>query len=291
MLRLPHPLHLLLPISLLAAFALTGCTGPSFPYVSPTSSQVPVGPIQGNDWGGHAPLVDARIFLLQAGTGGYGAKATSLLSSTYSGTTYPTALDSITGSPTNGMYYVQTSATGNFSLNGDYTCTAGDPVYIYASSGNPTTTPVVNITGASESDDANSKLLVTFATTGNQLLYQGESVTFSAGIPSPYNTFSGTTQTVSSLNLTTTTFAVELGAWSSNSANGTFSATVTQASSASNPAIVNLALLGVCPSTGAQNFSSLNFVYLNEVSTVADGALHRGQFEPERRGPHWYVLH
>ena len=270
---LPHPFHLLLVPVLFATLALTGCVGPSFPNVQSTPGQVSVGPIQGLDWGGHAPLVGARIFLLQAGTGGYGAKATSLLSSTYSGTTYPTALDGVTGSPTNGFYYVTSSAQGYFNLNGDYTCTAGDPVYIYASGGNPNTTPVVNITGASESDDANSKLLVTFTTTGNQLLYQGESVTFSAGIPSPYNTFSSTTQTVSSLNLTTTTFAVELGAWSSNAANGTFSATVTQTTSASNPAIVNLALLGVCPApfniTGVPVGTSSNVLQGISASDIA----------------------
>ena len=82
---LPHPFHLLLVPVLFATLALTGCVGPSFPNVQSTPGQVSVGPIQGLDWGGHAPLVGARIFLLQAGTGGYGAKATSLLSSTYSG--------------------------------------------------------------------------------------------------------------------------------------------------------------------------------------------------------------
>jgi hypothetical protein len=248
MLRLPHPFHLLFASCLFAALALTGCGGPSFPDVQSTSGQVSVGPIQGVDWGGHAPLVGAHIFLLQAGTGGYGAKSTSLLSSAYSGTTYPTALDSVTGSPTNGFYYITSSPQGYFNLNGDYTCTAGDPVYLYASGGNPNTTPVVTVTGATGTDDAGGNLLITFNTTGNQLIYQGESVTFNAFAGGgAYSGFSGSTQTVSPLNLTTTTFAVELGASTSTVAYQAFSATVTQTTSPSNPAIVNLALLGVCP--------------------------------------------
>ena len=263
----------LAPLAVLsvAALLLTGCAaGTAFPDIQATPAQVSVGTIRGNDYGGHAPIVGAHVFLLQAGTTGYGAKSTSLLSSTYSGS-YPTALDSVTGSPTNGMYYVTTDAQSFFNISGDYTCTAGDPVYLYASGGNPNTTPVVNVTGASDTEDANSKLLVTFTTTGNQLLYQGESITFSALNPNTtaYNAFGGTTQVVSSMNLTTSTFAVELGAWSGNSAAASFTATVTQTIAPGNPAIVNLALLGNCPTTGAKNFSSLSFVYMNEVSTVA----------------------
>jgi len=263
MLRLPH---LLLPIPLLAALALTGCAGPSFPDVQPTPTQSSIGAIQGNDWGGHAPLVGAHIFVLQAGTGGYGAKATSLLSSSYTGS-YPTAQDGVTGSPTNGFYYVTSSSTGNFGLNGDYTCTAGDPVYLYASGGNPTTTPVVNITGASAAPDTAGNLLITYTTTGNQLLYQGESVTLSTPFnPSTtvYEGGAGTTFNVSPLNLTTTTFAHEEGASSTTYAAASFTGTATQATVVVNPAIVNIGLLGNCPApvpvtlTGAYETDDVN---------------------------------
>jgi len=263
MLRLPH---LLLPIPLLAALALTGCAGPSFPDVQPTPTQVSIGAIQGNDWGGHAPLVGAHIFVLQAGTGGYGAKATSLLTSSYTGS-YPTAQDGVTGSPTNGFYYVTSSSTGNFGLNGDYTCTAGDPVYLYASGGNPTTTPVVNITGASAAPDTAGNLLITYTTTGNQLLYQGESVTLSTPFnPSTtvYEGGAGTTFNVSPLNLTTTTFAHEEGASSTTYAAASFTGTATQATVVVNPAIVNIGLLGNCPApvpvtlTGAYETDDVN---------------------------------
>ena len=280
MLRLPH---LLLPISLLAALALTGCGGPSFPDVQPVSSQVAVGPIQGVDWGGHAPLVGAHIFLLQAGTGGYGAKATSLLSSSYSGS-YPTAMDSVTGSPTNGFYYVTSSSTGSFNLNGDYTCTAGDPVYLYASGGNASTTAAVNITGASAAPDTAGNLLITYTTTGNQLLYQGESVTLSTPFnPSTtvYEGGAGTTFNVSPLNLTTSTFAHEEGPSSTTYAAASFTGTATQATSVTNPAIVNLGLLGNCPSaytiTGANGTDDSNGKLLVTFTTTGNPQLTAGE--------------
>jgi len=267
-------------LTLLAVAALlAGCgAGAAFPDMAANPAQVSGGGFQGNDYGGHAPLVGAHVFVLQAGTGGYGTKATSLLSAgetttSFYGNTYTTALDSVAGSPTNGMYYIVTDSKGDFNVTGDYTCTSGLPVYLYASGGNPETNPpsfTVNVTGATGSVDANNKTLVTFTTTGTQLLYQGESITFATfsngGV---YNSFSGTTQVVSSTNLTTGTFAVELGSNIGAIANVAFTTTVTQAAAPSNPAVVNLALLGNCPASGAQNFSSLSFVYMNEVSTVA----------------------
>jgi hypothetical protein len=170
-------------LSLLAgAVFLSGCAAdmsfPDTPDLSATPAQIPLGTIKGNDYGGHAPIVGAHVFVLQAGTGGYGSKVTSLLTSSYANGAFPTALDNITGSPTNGMYYVTTDAYSNFALSGDYTCAAGFPVYLYASGGNPQTLPVVTVTGATGTVDANGKTLVTFSTSGTQLLYQGESITF-----------------------------------------------------------------------------------------------------------------
>jgi len=243
-------------LSLLAVSVfLSGCSVdssfPDSPDLSSTPAQIPLGTIKGNDYGGHAPIVGAHVFVLQAGTGGYGSKVTSLLNSSYANGSFPTAQDNITGSPTNGMYYVTTDAYSNFQLSGDYTCAAGFPVYLYASGGNPQTLQVVNITGATGTVDSNGKLLVTFSTTGTQLLYQGESITFSAFNPSTtaYQGFAGTTQVVSPINLATNQFAVELGASSNGVAQASFTGTVSQAVTTINPAIVNMAMLGVCPST------------------------------------------
>ena len=236
-------------VCLLAALGMTGCDG-SFAMPDSAASTAGVA-LRGNDWGGHAPIVAGHVYVLQAGTGGYGAKATSLLSASYAGSIYPTALNTNTASPTYNMYYVTTDASGNFNISGDYACTAGDPVYLYASGGNPVTSQPVQLTGASAAPDAAGNLLITYTTTGNQLLYQGESVTF--GTPfNPSNTVyegdAGTTVTVSPLNLTTTTFAFEGGQSSSSYAYASFTGTVTQANAPTNPAIANLAMLGICPS-------------------------------------------
>jgi hypothetical protein len=213
--------------------------------------------IQGNNFGGHAPIVGAKIFLLQVGTSGYGAAVTSLLGSTSANPSYPTAQDTTSGSPTNGMWYVTSDSTGQYNLTGDYTCTAGDPVYIYGSGGNPSTNPnngySVTVTGASAAPDVNGNLLVTFTTTGNQLLYQGEQVTFSSTFnpaTTAYQGFAGGTFTVSPLGLTTTTFAVELGQSSSSVGYQSFATTATQVQPiVNNPAIGNMAMLGICPGT------------------------------------------
>jgi hypothetical protein len=239
------------------AIALSGCgANSSFPTAEAvTAPDLHVMPaIQGSNYGGHAPIVGAKIFLLQVGTSGYGAKVTSLLGSTYANSKYPTAQDTTTGSPTNGMYYVTSDSTGQYDLTGDYTCTAGDPVYVYGAGGNPSTNPnnayTVTITGASSTDDSNGNLLVTFTTTGNQLLYQGESVVFGT-IPAPYNAFTGTTQVVSPLGLSTTSFSVELGPYGGNPGSGSgWNTTATQVQPVvNNPAIANMAVLGTCPGT------------------------------------------
>jgi len=251
--------------------------GTRFPdtQLASDTTQSALGTIQGSNYGGHAPLQLAHVFVLQIGTGGYGSKVTSLLTSSYASSTWPTNQDTIPGSPTNGMYYVTTSTQGQFSVSGDYTCTAGLPVYLYASGGNPSSPVVpatVTVTGASSSITTPGymgDLVVTFSTTGTQLLYQGESVTFGTFSDPNYGSFSGTTQTVASVNLTTAQFSVVLGTSSTAPGSSTFSTTVTQAAAPNNPAVVNLALLGLCPSSGAQNFSYLNFVFMNEVSTVA----------------------
>ena len=47
-----------------------------------------------------------------------------------------TTLDS-SGGATNGDYYVTTDVSGSFSITGDYTCGAGQQVYLYALGGNP----------------------------------------------------------------------------------------------------------------------------------------------------------
>jgi len=166
-------------LGLFSAAAVTGCGISSMANdVEPTPTTSGLGTIQGSNFGGHAPIVGAHVFVLEATTNGYGAIAKSLLSSSYTNSSFPTQKDT-SGGVTNGLYYVQTDTSGNFNISGDYTCDVGQPVYLYAAGGSPST-------------------------------------------------------------------------------GGTGPA---------NPAIVNMAMLGVC--SAAQNFSSLSFVTMNEVSTVA----------------------
>jgi len=92
--------------------ALTGCTlGVNNAPATPTSTEL--GTIHGQAFGGQQPISGASIYVYAAGTSGYGA-ASTLLS-----TTVP-----------------KTDGNGFFTLTGDYVCTAGQQVYLYALGGN-----------------------------------------------------------------------------------------------------------------------------------------------------------
>ena len=91
---------------------LTGCgLGPAAPS-GPVSGTLS---LRGVVHGGQPPVAGSTIKLYAAGTGGYGAAATSEL-----------------------LLPVISDANGNFSITGDYTCTnANDQLYIVAQGGNP----------------------------------------------------------------------------------------------------------------------------------------------------------
>jgi len=258
----------------------TAATSGLFPSVQSSTAQSTLGEIQGSNYGGHAAIVGAHVFLLEGTTNGYGGKAKSLLAAnetvtSASGSVFTTALDSTTGSPTKGDYYVTTDSSGYFDLSNGYTCDAGYPVYIYAQGGNPETIPAITVTSANAYSPAAGHFVYVFTTSGTNLAYQGESLNFSTFTTGTgYDGFSGgQNQTVSPYYLTTTTVGFDLGSNLLGVTPGTavpLNATLTQATPiSSNPAIVNLAVLGICPSSGTANFSSLPFVYVNEVSTAA----------------------
>ncbi|MDE1154665.1 MAG: hypothetical protein PW735_02925 [Acidobacteriaceae bacterium] len=101
-----------------------------------------LGNIKGKVIGGRQPISGAKVFVLAASTqafGGVGISssssnlASSLLTA-YSSGSYPTAEDNSSGA-TNGFYYVTSDANGNFGLSGEYSCTAGQQVYLYTSGG------------------------------------------------------------------------------------------------------------------------------------------------------------
>ena len=116
-------------------------------------------------------------------------------------------------------------------------------------------------------------------------MHQGESIrfagtgttgTFASYIVGQVTTVLGSNSPTSP---TTTTFQIQV---SSLSANGTIlipgatysgltlgTVVASPGERGNQPAIANTAMLGLCPKTGSANFSYLNFVYINEVSTVA----------------------
>ena len=97
---------LALGASLLFA-TLTGCSGlgPIPDTVVPTAASQ-AGGFQGSVFGGHAPIVGAHVYVLQAGTSGYASAPTSELT---------------TGDGTDTIgTYVLTNALGAFNITGDY---------------------------------------------------------------------------------------------------------------------------------------------------------------------------
>jgi streptogramin lyase len=109
-----------------ASVSLTGC-GSSF-SATPSLSTTSLSGIQGSVYGGQQPVNLSHVYVFAAGTGGYGGASQSLLTSVTTGS-FPTTPDA------NGNYYVTTNARGFFKLTGEYTCMAGQQVYIYAVGG------------------------------------------------------------------------------------------------------------------------------------------------------------
>jgi len=271
-------------------------------------SQTPLGTIQGSDYGGHAPLVGAHVYVLQpsvttptatsaqtASFNAYGGQATSLLSATYSnnGANYPATIQNTSdaGIPSS-WYYLKTDLTGAFNITGDYTCTAGVPVYLYLYGGSPiypsanNTFTITNLIWSNDSSGTGYDVTMTISTTGAQSIenaYIGEFFTVnnlnnvgSANISS----MNGSDQVVLAKNLTTTTFSYYQPTLPSGTTVGTnYAQTGTNQVTFDptfNPGVVNLAVLGVCPDNGTlagtgtfSGSSAISYVYVNEVATAA----------------------
>jgi hypothetical protein len=269
---------------------LLGCAGmgdAAFPPSGTNPEQVQIGPLNGSVFGGHAPLVGAHVYLLQATTNGYGAPAVSLLTANSTGTSssYPVAVNTSDPIiPKNSSYYFETTdSTGSFNLTGDYTCSTGangadgPPVYIYAYGGSPTTLTAsdlftanqIVVSGTTGSGTTETATYTFTVTNGPEHFTKGEVVALSGFTGTTIASLvNGQSAAVLATNLTTTTFAVTLpdigGQYS-----GTYSTTGTVTAEPNfNPAVVNVAVLGNCPAT--KNFAgTISFIYLNEVSTVA----------------------
>jgi hypothetical protein len=133
------PLYLYLALVCLLPLALTGCSVESTAPTSPGKGLA----ITGKVMGGQQAIVGAHVYLFAVASGATGADAgaaayggpgiaasvsnasVSLLNATDTGTS------DLVGA------YVSTLSGGAFSISGDYTCTAGQQVYLYALGGNP----------------------------------------------------------------------------------------------------------------------------------------------------------
>lgn len=184
-------------LCLLGASFLSGCSASFTPDSTPSAAdKSPIGEIQGSVHGGQAPITGAWIYLFAAGTGGYGTAATSLITSGGPTVSCPS---SATPAPANSSTYpilntacfTQTDSNGNFALAGDYSCTAGQQVYMVAVGGNPGATASPVTTTATYS--ANSSTITVASATG---INPGMTVAGS-GVAGSVTAVSGTTVTLS----------------------------------------------------------------------------------------------
>jgi hypothetical protein len=258
---------------------LSGCAG-SFDSAALGTTQaepaVSSPPISGSVYGGHAPIVSAKVYILTPSTTANAGASTSLMSSTSSTTGgFPVTQDT-SGGITNGMYYVTSDSLGNFNLTGDYTCTVNRPVYIVAVGGrtitlNNSAATISSLTvGTPTGSGSSQTATVTFTASTTELYFIGETLTLS-GFTGNLNYLNSLTPTVLSTNLTTTTFAATISTWNgSSNITGTYTglAATSNANPPNNPAIVNMAALGVCPSNNT--FAGhISYIYMNEISTAA----------------------
>lgn len=128
-----------------AAFPLLSCAALLLSGCSLESTGKLAGPnVQGGVHGGQQPIVGAHVYLLAAGTGSYGGKGIAPASGPTGNSSTSLLTNSVltnnsgqSGKDSSNRYYVTTDSSGSFSITGDYTCVAGQQLYIYAVGGDP----------------------------------------------------------------------------------------------------------------------------------------------------------
>jgi hypothetical protein len=115
---------------------LAGCGGSGGTTVS--TVQQPIAPLTdvaltGVVSSGSQPIVGAHVYLFAANTTGYGGAGLAASSSNASVSVVSAAE---TGTSDSVGAYVATGSNGNFSLTGDYACSSGQQLYLYALGGN-----------------------------------------------------------------------------------------------------------------------------------------------------------
>ncbi len=274
---------------LIGTLTLVGCGGALNIPDSVASSNAAGPPVAGSVYGGHAPITGAHVYLLQPSTTAYGGPATSILGNNGATSAGGYTLTPDVNDPNVpvGSKYETTDSSGGFNFTGAYTCTVGQPVYIYAYGGNigpiaaSTVTATLTITATSETNTGGRAPVYTYtftaANTGANPLVAGDTVTL-ALVNKPNNPNKGTgwngltTGTVVTANTTGFTFSGTTAVAGTSTGTATYTYTTPATPATNNNSIVELATLGNCPSSG--NFSTagngaLSFIYMNEVSTVA----------------------
>jgi len=120
--------------SVLAAAALTGCSGGST-MIAPQNTMSVAAGLHGTVHGGQQPVTGASIYLFAAGARGYGSGSASLLNSSVT-TDNPAG----GGQDGSGNWYAKTAGDGSFVITNAWSCPASPaPSYLYilAVGGNP----------------------------------------------------------------------------------------------------------------------------------------------------------
>jgi sugar lactone lactonase YvrE len=112
---------------------LSGCSLGNL--AAPTTETASIGPIQGRVHGGQQPVAGAHVYLFATGTAATAGKDKATNSGNASVSLLNSAGSNVAFDGVN--YYVTTGSDGSFSITGDYTCTSGSQLYLYALGGNP----------------------------------------------------------------------------------------------------------------------------------------------------------
>lgn len=123
-------------VAVCGLLGLVGCgggAGTSAVSSAPVQGSLSDAALTGVVSSGTQPVVGAHVYLFAASTTGYGGDGIAASSSNASVSLVSAAQ---TGSSDSVGAYVTTNANGGFSLTGDYSCTSGQQLYLYALGGN-----------------------------------------------------------------------------------------------------------------------------------------------------------
>jgi hypothetical protein len=121
---------------MISTFSVLGITGCGISSVTETVvPDVKAVTVSGSVYGGSLPVNGAHVYLFAANTAGFAGSGIAASTTNASVSLLKSAAG--TTKDSSGNYYVSTTASGGFSLSGDYSaCTAGQQLYIYANGGN-----------------------------------------------------------------------------------------------------------------------------------------------------------